>query len=68
MFYCNELPFGLMSPNHFLNIETMNFISSFNDDYYDDIDDADYDRDIHDLKVEIINSKIIRKYICCLII
>ena len=68
MFYCNELPFGLMSPNHFLNIETMNFISSFNDDYHDDIDDADYDRDIHDLKVEIINSKIIRKYICCLII
>ena len=68
MFYCNELPIGLMSPNHFLNIETMNFISSFHDDYYDDIDDADYDRDIHDLKVEIINSKIIRKYICCLII
>ena len=31
MFYCNELPFGIISPNRFLNIETMNIISFYDE-------------------------------------
>ena len=58
MFYCNELPFGTIPPNCFLNIETMNLISSSYDDYYDNIDDDnDYGKYIHDLEVKIINCK-----------
>ena len=32
MFYCNELPFGVISPNTHLNIETINIIYSYNED------------------------------------
>ena len=39
MSYCNELPFGITSPNSYLNIETMNIYSY---DYYNNIDDADF--------------------------
>ena len=46
----------------------MNIIFSSNDDYYDNIDDVDYDKYIRDLEVEIINCKI-KNYIniCSLI-
>ena len=27
MIYCHELPFGVLSPYHYLNIETMHIIS-----------------------------------------
>ena len=47
MFCCNELPFGILPPNSYLNIETMNIISSYDGEYYyasycDNIDDGDY--------------------------
>ena len=32
MFYCNELPFGIMLPNRFLNNETTNIISFYDKD------------------------------------
>ena len=32
MFYCNELPFGIILPNHFLNNETTNIISFYDKD------------------------------------
>ena len=36
MSYCDELPFGIISPNSYLNIETMKIIYSC--DYYDNIE------------------------------
>ena len=36
MLYSNELPFGILSSNSFLNIETMNAISfCYDKNYYD---------------------------------
>ena len=32
MFYCNELPFRIIPLNRFLNIETMNTVSSYDED------------------------------------
>ena len=32
MFYCNDLPFGIIPRSFFLNTETMNIISSYNED------------------------------------
>ena len=31
MFYCDELPFGIISSNRFFNIETINIISSYDE-------------------------------------
>ena len=68
MFCYNELPYGIISPNCFLNIETINITSSYDNYYYDNIDDADYDKYIHNLEVEILNcEKIIRNNISSLI-
>lgn len=39
MFYCDELLFGILPHNPFLNIETINII--FCDDDYDDYDAYD---------------------------
>ena len=36
MSYCDELPFGIISPNSYLNIETMKII--YSSDYYDNIE------------------------------
>ena len=45
--YCDEVPFGIIPPNRYLDIEKMNTSSSSDGDdyyasYYDNIDDADY--------------------------
>lgn len=32
MFYCNELPFGIIPANRLLNIETMNIVSFYYED------------------------------------
>ena len=43
MSYCDELPFGIISSNSYLNIETMNIIYFY--DYYECTDDIDYIND-----------------------
>ena len=43
MSYCDELPFGIISSNSYLNIETMNII--YFHDYYECTDDIDYIND-----------------------
>ena len=46
MLYCDELLFGIIPPNRFFNIKTINIIFSYDEeDCYDNIDDDDDDDD-----------------------
>ena len=53
MSYCNELPFGIISRNSYLNIETINTIYSY--DYYSNIDDADFINIYNDVEDYFLN-------------
>ena len=34
MFYCDKLSFGIIPPNRFLNVKTMNIVSSYAENEY----------------------------------
>ena len=54
MIYCHELLFGVLSPYHYLNIETMNIISSYAREY-----DFLFEMDWEEYFAETPNSKIL---------